>query len=208
MNILTGYTQIQLQKNFQTGKEWNMPDISQHPWKCTWTTTSLRPQREPNSIFKTKPLNKAVQHTAFYQNLLPAMQNSHQAWKIHQFSQGTNILQGKEKNMDTGTFTLGNIILNRYPAPNTLTHQATEPGRVQQNFQQLKMESSKMEALPCFNYSAETTPQMETSKKGPRGRLNPKWKRHNSHIQSSNSNGSNPVTYQRMYLNNECTLPG
>ena len=76
-------------------------------------------------------------------------------------------LQGKEKDMDTGTFTLGNIILNRYPALNTLTHQATEPGRVQQNFQQLKMESSNMEALPCFNYSAETTPQMETSKKGP-----------------------------------------
>ena len=28
------YTQIQLQQNFQTEKEWNMPDISQHPWKC------------------------------------------------------------------------------------------------------------------------------------------------------------------------------
>ena len=80
---------------------------------------------------------------------------------------GNQFLQGKEKNMDTGTFTLGNIILNRYPALNTLTHQATEPGRVQQNFQQLKMESSNMEALPYFNYSAETTPQMETSKKGP-----------------------------------------
>ena len=80
---------------------------------------------------------------------------------------GNQFLQGKEKNMDTGTFTLGNIILNRYPALSALTHQATEPGRVQQNFQQLKMESSNMEALPCFNYSAETTPQMETSKKGP-----------------------------------------
>ena len=70
--------------------------------------------------------------------------------------------------MDTGTFTLGNIILNRYPALSALTHQATdfEPRRVPQNFQQLKMESSNMEALPCFNYSAETTPQMETSKKG------------------------------------------
>ena len=81
---------------------------------------------------------------------------------------GNQFLQGKDKNMDTGTFTLGNIILNRYPALNTLTHQATEPGRVQQNFQQLKMESSNMEALPCFNSNAETTPQMETSKKGPR----------------------------------------
>ena len=81
---------------------------------------------------------------------------------------GNQFLQGKEKNMDTGAFTLGNIILNRYPALSTLTHQATEPGRVQQNFQQLKMESSNMEALPCFNFNAETTPQMETSKKGPR----------------------------------------
>ena len=77
---------------------------------------------------------------------------------------GNQFLQGKEKYMDTGTFTLGNIILNRYPALSTLTHQATEPGRVQQ----LKMESFNMKALPCFNYSAETTPQMETSKEGPR----------------------------------------
>ena len=81
---------------------------------------------------------------------------------------GNQFLQGKEKNMDTGTFTLGNIILNRYPALSTLTHQATEPGRVQQNFQQLKMESSNMEALPSFNSNAEATPQMETSRKGPR----------------------------------------
>ena len=70
--------------------------------------------------------------------------------------------------MDTDTFTLGNIILNRYPALSTLTHQATEQGRVQQNFQQLKMESFNMEALPCFNSNAEATPQMETSRKGPR----------------------------------------
>ena len=80
---------------------------------------------------------------------------------------GNQFLQGKEKIMDTGTFTLGNIILNRYPALSALTHQATEPGRVPQNFQQLKMESSNMEALPCFNSNAEATPQMETSKKGP-----------------------------------------
>ena len=84
-------------QDFQTGKEWNMLDISQHPWKCTWTTTSLRPQREPNSIFKTKPLNKAVQHTAFDQTLLSAIQNSHQAWKIHQFSQGTSSCKEKRK---------------------------------------------------------------------------------------------------------------
>ena len=35
---------------------------------------------------------------------------------------GNQFLQGKEKNMDTGTFTLGNIILNRYPALSALTH--------------------------------------------------------------------------------------
>ena len=80
---------------------------------------------------------------------------------------GNQFLQGKEESMDTGTFTLGNIILNRYPALSTLTHQATEPGRVPQNFQQLKMESSNMEALPHFNPNAEATPQMETSKKEP-----------------------------------------
>ena len=77
-----------------------------------------------------------------------------------QFLQGK---EGKEKNMDTGTFTLGNIILNRHPALSALTH----PGRVQQNFQQQKMESSNMVALPCFNFNAEATPQMETSKKRP-----------------------------------------
>ena len=76
-------------------------------------------------------------------------------------------LQGKEESMDTGTFILGNIILNMYPTLSTLTYQATEPGRVQQNFQQLKMESSNMEALPCFNSNAEAIPQMETSRKGP-----------------------------------------
>ena len=69
--------------------------------------------------------------------------------------------------MDIGTFALGNIILNRYPALSTLTHQATEPGRVQQNFQQVEMESSDMEALPCINSNAEANPQMETSRKGP-----------------------------------------
>ena len=77
---------------------------------------------------------------------------------------GNQFLQGKEKNMDTGTFTIGNIILNRHHTLSTLTH----PGRVQQNFQQLKRESSNMVALPDFNFNAEATPQMETSKKGPR----------------------------------------
>ena len=54
---------------------------------------------------------------------------------------GKQFLQGKEKFMDTGTFTLGTIILinflNRYSTLSTLTHQATDykPGRVHQNFQ-------------------------------------------------------------------------
>ena len=79
---------------------------------------------------------------------------------------GKQFLQGKEENMDTGTFTIENIILNRHPTLSTLTH----PGRVQQNLQRLKMESSNMVALPCFNFNAEATTQMETSKKGADGR--------------------------------------
>ena len=78
------------------------------------------------------------------------------------FFPGNQFQQGKEESMDIGTFTLGNIILNRYPAFSTPTHQATEPG----SFQQLKMESSNMEALPCFNSNAEANPQMGTSRKG------------------------------------------
>ena len=54
---------------------------------------------------------------------------------------GKQFLQGKEKFLDTGTFTLGTIILinflNRYSTLSTLTHQATDykQGRVPQNFQ-------------------------------------------------------------------------
>ena len=54
---------------------------------------------------------------------------------------GKQFLQGKEKFVDTGTFTLGTIILinflNRYSTLSALTHQATDykPGRVHQNFQ-------------------------------------------------------------------------
>ena len=85
---------------------------------------------------------------------------------------GNQCMQGNEKNMDTGTFTSGSIILNRYPMLSTLTH----PRRVPQNFQQLKMESSNMVALPCFNYNAEATTHMETPK--------------NVHSQDSHSNKS------------------
>ena len=55
--------------------------------------------------------------------------------------------------MDTGTFTLENTILNRYPALSTHTHQG--------------MENSKTEAFPCFNFYADATPQMETSRQRP-----------------------------------------
>ena len=93
---------------------------------------------------------------------------------------GKQFLQGKEKFVDTGTFTLGttNLInfLNRYSTLSALTHQATDykPGRVHQNFQWLKMENSNMEAFPNFNVNAETTLQMDTSKKGPRANLTQK----------------------------------
>ena len=65
---------------------------------------------------------------------------------------GNQFQQRYEKNMDTGTFTLGNTILNRYPALSTHTHQG--------------MENSNMEAFPNFNY-ADATPQMETSRQRP-----------------------------------------
>ena len=67
--------------------------------------------------------------------------------------------------------------LNRYSALSAhlaaplsaLTHQATDykPGKVHlENFQRLKMEISNMKALPYFNVNAETTLQMDVSKKG------------------------------------------
>ena len=92
---------------------------------------------------------------------------------------GKQFLQGKEKFVDTGTFTLGTIILinflNRYPALSALTHQTTEPGRVyQENFKE--MEISNMKALSYFNTNAETTLQVDASKKGPRASLIQKGK--------------------------------
>ena len=82
---------------------------------------------------------------------------------------GKHFLQGKEKFVDTGTFTLGTIILifqNRYSALSTLTYQ--------ENFK--KMEISNMKALPYFNANAETTLQMDASKKGPGASLIQKGK--------------------------------
>ena len=75
---------------------------------------------------------------------------------------GNQSQQGNEKIMDTGTFTLRNTILNRYPALSTHTHQG--------------MESSNMEAFPSFNFYADATPQMETSRKGPRADSTPSGK--------------------------------
>ena len=67
--------------------------------------------------------------------------------------------------------------LNRYPALSAhltaplsaLTHQATDykPGKVHfENFNRLKVEISNMRALPYFDVNAETTLQMDASKKG------------------------------------------
>ena len=50
-----------------------------------------------------------------------------------------------------------------------LTHQATDykPGKVHfENFNQLKVEISNMKALPHFDVNAETTLEMDASKKG------------------------------------------
>ena len=67
--------------------------------------------------------------------------------------------------------------LNRYSALSALltaplgalTHQATDykPGKVHfENFNQLKLEISNMKALPYFDVNAETTLQIDASKKG------------------------------------------
>ena len=66
---------------------------------------------------------------------------------------GNQFQQGNEEIMDTGTFTLGNTILNRCPALSTHTHQG--------------MENSNTETFPCFNHYADATPQMETSRQRP-----------------------------------------
>ena len=77
--------------------------------------------------------------------------------------------------------------LNRYSALSAhlaaplsaLTHQATDykPGKTHlENFNQLKMEISNMKALPYFDVNAETTLQMDASKKGLRACLIQKGK--------------------------------
>ena len=144
-----------------------MPDISQHPWKCAWMTTKTSEQS--CSTHSPQKKNTVNSHAEFP----PSMENTPNFL-------GKQFLQGKEKLMDTGTFTLGTIILinflNRYSTLSTLTHQATnyKPRRVPQNFQPLKMETSKMKAFPYSNMNAETTLQMDTSKRGPRASLTQK----------------------------------
>ena len=77
--------------------------------------------------------------------------------------------------------------LNRYSALSAhltaplsaLTHQATDykPGKTHfENFNQLKVEISNMKALPYFDVNAETTLQMDASKKGLRACLIEKGK--------------------------------
>ena len=77
--------------------------------------------------------------------------------------------------------------LNRYSALSAhpaaplsaLTHEATDyrPGKVHfENFNQLKVEISNMKALPYFDVNAETTLQMDASKKGLRACLIQKGK--------------------------------
>ena len=64
-------------------------------------------------------------------------------------------------------------------ALSALTHQATDykPGKVHfENFNRLKVEISNMRALPCFDVNAETTLQMDASKKGLRACLIQKGK--------------------------------
>ena len=83
---------------------------------------------------------------------------------------GKQFMQGKEKFVDTGTSTLGTIILinflNRYSVLSALTYQ--------ENL--LNMEVSNMKEPPYLNVNAKTTLQMDASKKGPGASLIQKGK--------------------------------
>ena len=189
-------------------------------------TTPLRPQREPNnSIFKTKPLSPAVQHTAFYQTLLSDMQNSYQVRKVHQFSQGNSSCREKKNpHLQTlkrcqsckgtrGIYGYRYIHIRKHYSEQVpcTQHTHTSGYRARESSTELPTTEdgkfqhgdTSMLQLQCRNH-----PKDGNFQEGTRSRLNPKWKRHNSRIQLSNSNGSNPASYQKMYLNNKCTLPG
>ena len=104
-------------------------------------------------------------------------------WSEHGISPDTKKIQALKHmefppDKETMRSFLGMInYLNRYAmlsahlaAPlSARSHQATDykPGKVHlENFQRLKMEISNVKALPFFNINAETTLQMDASKKG------------------------------------------
>ena len=68
------------------------------------------PGMESTSIFPWKQFQQGNETS-----ILPDMENT-------PVFLGNQSQQGKEKNMDTGTFTIENIILNRHPALSALTH--------------------------------------------------------------------------------------
>ena len=114
-------------------------------------------------------------------------------WSKHGISQDPKKIQALKHmefppDKETMRYFLGMInYLNRYSALSThlaallsaLTHQATDykPGKVHfENFIQPKVEISNMKALPYFDVNAETTLQMDASKKGLRACLIQKGK--------------------------------
>ena len=108
---------------------------------------------------------------------------------------GNQSQQGNEKIMDTGTFTLGNT---SEQVPCTQHTHTSRDGKFQHG------------GISKFQLLCWCNPTDGKFQKRTRSRLNPKWKRHNSHIQPSNSNGPNgwhPATYQKVYLTNKYTFP-
>ena len=113
------------------------------------STHSISPDSQKNTVHSHAELPPGMEHIPIFP--------------------GNQFLQGKEKFVDTGTFTLGTIILiflNRYSALSALTYQ--------DNFK--KMEISNMKAMPYLNANAETTLQKDASKKGPGASLIQKGK--------------------------------
>ena len=92
----------------------------------------------------------------------------------------------------------------------TLTHQAEnhKPGKVHfENFTRLKLEISNMKALPYFDVNAETTLQMDASKKGLGAFFNPKGESHILCFQSPRKylgNGKVPLlpVWKGIYIGN------
>ena len=104
-------------------------------------------------------------------------------WSKHEISPDPKKIQAlKHVEFPPGKETMRSFLgminyLNRYSALSahlaaplsTLTHQATDykPRKVHhENFNRLKMEISNMKVLPYFDVNAETTLQMDASKKG------------------------------------------